>query len=58
MKTNQFLEAMWSGKVVNITENRQALHPALRGSRDSFFPKDIMNEVQNKKNKCLKLLKV
>ena len=37
MKTNQFLEAMWSGKVVNITENRQALHPALRGSRDSFL---------------------
>ena len=24
MKTNQFLEAIWSGKVVNITENRQA----------------------------------
>ena len=55
MKTNQFLEAMWSGKVVNITENRQALHPALRGSRDSFFPKDIMNEVTKQKKQMLKI---
>ena len=55
MKTNQFLEAMWSGKVVNITENRQAIHPALRGSRDSFFPKDIMNEVSKQKKQMLKI---
>ena len=55
MKTNQFLEAIWSGKVVNITENRQALHPALRGSRDSFFPKDIMNEVTKQKKQMLKI---
>ena len=38
VKAKDFLEAIWSGNIVNKTENRQALHPALRAPKKKIFP--------------------
>ena len=55
VKANEFLEAIWSGKIVNNTENRRAMHPALRAPKDSFFPSEISNEVHYQRKKMLKM---
>ena len=55
VKANEFLEAIWSGKIVNNTENRRAMHPALRAPKDSFFPSEISNEVHDQRKKMLKM---
>ena len=55
VKASEFLEAIWSGKIVNNTENRRAMHPALRAPKDSFFPSEISNEVHDQRKKMLKM---
>ena len=55
VKTKNFLEAIWSGSVVNKTESRQALHPALRAPKKSFFPTSISNEVHVQREKLFKV---
>ena len=55
VKAKEFLEAIWSGKVVNKTENRRALHPALRAPKGSFFPTSISDEVHAQRETLFKV---
>ena len=55
VKAKDFLEAIWSGNIVNKTENRQALHPALRAPKKSFFPAFISDEVYVQREKLFKV---
>ena len=51
VKTKDFLEAIWSGKIVNKTENRQALHAALRAPKKVFSQHlYLMKFMQREKN--------
>ncbi|MAC61665.1 MAG: glucose-6-phosphate isomerase [SAR116 cluster bacterium] len=55
VKAKDFLEAIWNGNIVNKTENRRALHPALRAPKKSFFPTSISNEVHAQREKLFKV---
>jgi len=45
LNAHEWLNAIRSGKIVNLTENKKALHSALRAPQNSFFSKVILDEV-------------
>ena len=51
LKANEWLNAIRSGKIVNLTENRKALHSALRAPQNSFYSKEILDEVITQRKK-------
>ena len=55
MSVRDKTKAMFGGEKINITEDRAALHPALRAPRDEHFRldgQDISNLVNNELNRC------